>query len=227
MERIEFPTTWSRRALALAAVTAVGAPLPAQAQDNTPLCEAIRRSTVGQWAEYRSSGGQPGVDRVRISVVAEEKQNGTTLQWIEMQMGTGADRMIAQVLVPGVGFGPEEIHGMVMKVGDQPAMKLPENMLGMMRGMAAQEGALDFAKECASAQVLGRGSVAVPAGTFPATHLKSSRGEAWVSPQVNFGLVKGRSDDGTEMVLAAQGTGAASAIQETPQEMPASGMRGP
>ncbi|MFQ5889295.1 MAG: hypothetical protein ACE5JR_04495 [Gemmatimonadota bacterium] len=214
-----------RRILAVSCLALFVAQAPAAAQPTTDLCDPFRQSQVGQWVLYRMSGGSTDAESVRIAVVGEEEKNGETLQWIEMKMTGGSTPLITQVLVPRIGFSPEQIQGMVMKVGDQPAMKAPESMLGFMRDMASQGKIMDFAAECEASEVVGTEDVTVPAGTYRATHLRSPNGEAWVTKEVPFGFVKGRSDDGTGMALAGHGTDATSSITETPQEMPGMGMR--
>jgi len=87
--------------------------------------------------------------------------------------------------------------------------------------MGQNNAAVDAARRCASAQVVGWESVTVPAGAIRALHLKNvDGGEAWVARDVPFGIVKARPKDGGEMVLTGRGRDAKSSITEKPQEMP-------
>jgi hypothetical protein len=53
-------------------------------------------------------------------------------------------------------------------------------------------------------------------------HIKSSaeQTEAWVLPDLYFGLLKATMKDGSSMVLTGRGTDAKSSITETPRTMP-------
>jgi hypothetical protein len=126
-----------------------------------------------------------------------------------------------QMLVPGPGARATSIHGMIVKVGSQPAMKLSPQMLGMMGSHMAQDNiALEFARQCATGRVVGPETVTVPAGSIPAIHVKSAdSGEAWLAKDIPFGLVKAIGKQGT-LVLTGHGSDAKSSIVETPQDMP-------
>jgi len=56
-------------------------------------------------------------------------------------------------------------------------------------------------------------------------HMRNPREqtEAWVRPELYFGMVKVVTKDGAVMALAAHGAGAKSSITETPREMPLPG----
>ena len=101
-------------------------------------------------------------------------------------------------------------------------MKLPEQMLATVsQRMADNNPALLIAHRCATAQVVGWETVAVPAGSIKALHLKDSEGgEAWMSRDVPFGIVKAHSKDGENLVLTGRGMDAKSSITEKPMELP-------
>ena len=184
-------------------------------QDVPQLCKAISKVTVGQWASYTVSGGQA----LRFAIVGSEQRGDTTLYWLEINDSRAGPRDggILQVLVPGFGVEGVGVRGMVMKTGTQPAMRLPDQMLALVgQQMVQNNPALGIARRCASAQVVGWEKLTVPAGSLRALHVKDTEGEAWLSGDVPFGIVKGHAKDGSEMVLTGRGVGARSSITEKP-----------
>lgn len=215
---------YRRIAAAVVLASSVAGPLAAQNLDQ--VCQDIRSIKVGQWVEWNLSGQEKG--SIRMAVIGTEQRQGTPYYWLEMSM-TDPDRgkMIMQDLVPGFPFQPADVQAIVMKAGDQPAMRMPEQMVQMMRSRAPKNPGMDFAQSCKAGKVIGWESVTVPAGTFKALHLEDTtstgpgaeRGDVWVSPDVAFGLVKVSTPKGS-MELAAKGTDAKSQITETPKEIP-------
>ena len=140
---------------------------------------------------------------------------------------------------------PKEAIETVVKRGDQPAMKMPAGMMGMMRGGQGQgqpqpsapgqgapgrggmgrgmgrSAAANWMQQCRSLTVVGQESVTVPAGTFKATHLRNANDstDVWVSREVPFGMVKSQSA-GMTAELSAMGKDAKKSITETPKDMP-------
>ncbi|MGH2611135.1 MAG: hypothetical protein ACRDHF_18800, partial [Tepidiformaceae bacterium] len=109
----------------------VSLPHALAAQDLQTICRDLGKVTVGQWASHRLLGTDTGT--TRFAIVSSEQQGGTTLYWYEMKIekagGTGDERgpMIIQLLVSGLGAGQAgEARAMVMKAGNQPAMRMPE-----------------------------------------------------------------------------------------------------
>jgi hypothetical protein len=192
----------------------------AVAQEAGEACDAVGKLVVGNWAEYEISG-IPGQDvsSLRFAVVGEEASEG---YWYEFKAATSQGPMIVQLLITGFPFEASDIKSMVVKPGSQPAMKLPAQALAMARQQMGPNPMIDFVEHCADAEFLGSESVTVPAGTFEAWHLESADnlGEAWISSEIPFGIVKGGAKSGEEMVLTGYGTDATSSITETPQEMP-------
>src|SRR2546426_4376859 len=114
------------------ALTALAAS-PLHAQEAAELCKAIGNVTLGQWASYTMSGGQADGAKIRLAIVGQERRGDSTLYWFEIN-GSGGPRGqggIVQLLVPGFGGDAATIHGMIVKPEGQPAMKLPEQMVGM------------------------------------------------------------------------------------------------
>ena len=208
------------RLITAVALGALAAPALA-AQDLAELCRAASEPKIGQWASYHVSGGRTEGD-MRLATVASERVGDSTFFWLEIRF-TGKDPShngIAQILVPGVGARGASIRGLIMKAGNQPAMKMSSQMLGMMAPSVTQNNAaLDWSKRCAAATVVGWESVTVPAGTLRALHVKSPEGDdAWVSRDIPFGLVKVHGKE--DVVLTGRGSDAKSSIAEKPQEMP-------
>jgi hypothetical protein len=203
---------------------------PLAAQDKEKLCNDIqnRPMRVGQWASYRWIGGSADGTTMRMAVVGTEPVAGTPYYWYEMsitdpQKGVKG-RTVIQMLVPELGFGAGSggPRGMIMKSGDDPATRMPDEMVQMMGGrMAGQNFAAEIARRCRDMVVVGWEQVAVPAGSFRALHIKSAdeKTEAWIVPDLYFGMVKATMHEGS-MQLTARGTDGKSSITETPRMMP-------
>jgi hypothetical protein len=188
------------------------------------LCRAASEAKIGQWASYDVSGGQADGSKLKFAIVGSERRGDTTLYWLEIA-GSSAQNPsrngIMQMLVPGPGARATSIHGMVVKVGSQPALRMSPQMLGMMGShMAHDNMAMEFARQCATGRVVGPETVTVPAGAIPAIHVQSADGgDAWLAKDIPFGLVKAVGRQGT-LVLTGHGSDAKSSITEAPQEMP-------
>lgn len=215
--------------LTLAALGASAAPLAGQSIKE--LCDRVGQVEVGQWAAYRLTTAQ-GPMEMRFAIVGREAVEGREHYWHEMKAETARGTMITQALVPGFPYDQGDVQGMIMKAGDQPAMKMPKSMISMMRGAMERgtgAGATlgDALKRCESAEVVGRETITVPAGTFETIHFRTTddgaQGEGWVSTDIPFGIVKltwTGNGNGGEMVLVGRGKDAKSSITETPREMP-------
>jgi hypothetical protein len=204
--------------------SALAAQGPAGPAGTAELCRAASEAKVGQWASYDVTGGQADGSKLKFAIVGSERRGDTTLYWLEIAGSSAQDPRrngIMQMLVPGPGARATSIHGMILKVGSQPAMKLSPQMLGMMGSHMAQDNiALEFARQCATGRVVGPETVTVPAGSIPAIHVTSADGgEAWLAKDIPFGLVKAIGKQGT-LVLTGHGLDAKSSIVETPQDMP-------
>ena len=209
-----------RSSLPWAAAALLSVAPAVQAQD--ACAENFKWPKVGAWAEYQGTYNKKTPLTTRYAVVGTEDRNGAEYKWIEFKMHDAKKNtdMIYQMLVPG--GGPLEMDGVeevVMKMGDQPAMKMSGMMLGMMRKQLGQNMA--FKDACTEVELVGQEKVSVPAGSFSAKHFHSAKYETdmWVSPKVPFSMLKsvGKSH---EFVLAVIGDGAKSEITEKPQEMP-------
>ena len=196
------------------------APLPAQTLAD--LCRQHRRFTQGQWATYASTGTDSGVMRFAIVGIAgsgDAARLTYEMQFTNFRRGN-PETTVMQMLVSGLGTLRPQVHGLVVKNGDQPAMKMPDMMISMMSRQILSNIAQEVAKNCEQSTVVGWESVTVPAGTFRALHVRSAEGgDAWVSRDVPFGMVRVRDKRGTVMVLTGRGHDAKSAIREQPQEM--------
>jgi len=216
-------------ALALAVgVAALARPAAGQAAtDQARICAQLQNRTpaVGTWATYTWTGGRSNGSTMRMAVVGQEPQDGKTYYWYEVSIADPArpkDKMILQMLVPGLGAG--NVRGIVMKSGQQPAMKLPPQMIQMVNSSPGMNMAADLARQCQAMEVVGWEPVTVPGGQFRALHMRSTASgmvsEVWVQPDLPFAMVKSVLKDGGAMELGAQGTDAKSSITETPVEMP-------
>ncbi len=223
------PTRVRSVVLALALGTAALArPAAGQASaDRDKICSQVQNKTlaVGTWAGYNWTGGKSSGSTMKMAVVGKEPHEGTTYFWYEVTIadpGRPRDKMILQMLVPGLGTG--NVRSVVMKSGDQPAMKMPAQMIQMINSTPGMNMAADLARQCQQMDVVGWERVTVPGGEFRALHLKNPQtgmvSEVWVQPDLQFSMVRAMLKDGGVMELSGQGTGAKSSITETPQEMP-------
>lgn len=196
---------------------------PARAQDSAAVCEAVGQMEAGEWSEYQLLGEPAAeVNSVRFAFLEEGPLEAGSGNWYEFKAQTTQGPVIVQLLVPGFPFEMSEINEVVMKTAGQPAMRIPSEMLGVLQQQMGGNPMEKFARKCAKGVMLGQESVTVPAGDFQAWHMKSAdeSGEAWLSRDVPFGIVKGVTGDGAVMVLSAYGEGATSSITEEPQDMP-------
>jgi len=214
-------------ALALGAAAFVRPATGQASQEKEKICSQIQNRTlaVGSWASYKGTGGRTNGSTMRMAVVGTEPHEGTTYFWYEVTIADPArprDNMIMQMLVLGLGKG--SVRSVVMKSGDQPAMKMPPQMIQMINSAPGMNMAADLARQCQEMEVVGWELITVPGGEFRALHLRNPRtgmvSEVWVQPDLQFAMVKAILKDGGVMELTGQGTGAKSSITEPPQEMP-------
>ncbi len=213
-----------RRAFLAAAALIVVAVAPLAAQDQAAACAAIVDTEVGYWAEFDLSG-TPGeeVSSLRFAIIERPAEADKT--WYEFSAVTNQGPVIVQLDVPGWPFETTDVTGVIVKMAGQPAMRLPTQMLSMMQQQMGENPMAEFAEKCSTSALIGTESVEVPAGTFSTVHLKSDDdgSEAWISPDVPFGIVKGNVPDGGVLVLKGFGRDAESSIPEEPQMMPGMG----
>ena len=181
---------------------------------------------VGSWVEYEFTGqGQAGLSR--FAVVGTENRNGREFTWYEMNMNMGGQRMIAKMLVEG-GFyqamAEKTIEEMIVKAGDQPAMKFSGTMLERMLGQMGDNPASQFAEGCENAERVGEESITVPAGTFRAVHYRLttglSPGDVWIVEGIPFGMVKWTGSKGDSAELVGKGDDAQMELTEEPMVIP-------
>jgi hypothetical protein len=212
------------RAIAVLAVVSCWlAPAPLTAQDQAALCGELQRRTptVGSWASYGFTGGKSDGSRMRMALVGSEVQGDSTYFWYEMKIESAkSETMIMQLLVPGLAYQMGRARAIVMKAGNEPAMRMPQQMVSMMASRMMPNLAADMVRECLETQVVGWETVSVPAGSFRALHIRQKDGnEGWVTLDHQFGLVKAVTRDGT-MELTGRGSDATSSITETPRSIP-------
>lgn len=201
---------------------------PLAAQDKEKLCNDLqsRPMRVGQWASYNWTGGRTGGSAMRMAIVGTEPIDGTPYYWYEISFMDAAKgskaRTIVQVLIPGLGSLATNVRGMIMKSGDDPAMRMPDQMVQMVRGQMGQNFATEFARNCLEMDTVGWEQITVPGGSFRVLHLRhaAEQTDAWLAPDFYFGLVRAKVKDGSTMELTARGTDAKSSITEKPVAMP-------
>jgi hypothetical protein len=208
--------------LALLTLASLAAPsLSAQsATELADVCKALGNAKVGQWASFEGTSASGG-GKLRLAVVGSERASDSTLYWFEVNFAgqEPGKSGVVQILAPDLASGSAAPRSLIVKLGAQPAMRIPGQMAGMMGQKPGQNSAFDWASRCSGAHVVGWESVTVPAGTFRALHVTTDdAGDVWASRDVPFGLVKlhGKQSD---LVLAARGTDAKSSITEKPLDM--------
>jgi hypothetical protein len=198
----------------LVATASAGSSSMSSVCDGVPL-------TVGQWARFEFDGFGSVTMTARYAIVGTEPVDGVEHYWLEFEvpMPTGNTSMIFKLLIPGWPYESESVRGAVMKMStDLPAMEAPPEMaMNMGKDNLSDPLVLACAEDEATPD-----SVTVPAGTFTATRNspRSYGRDVWLSSEVPFGLVKTAEPDGKGLRLLEFGTGAESAITETPQRMP-------
>lgn len=214
------------RTVILIVAICVTAPLTAAAQSVADACAAVARVTVGQWAEYRLTVPQMGSDpmQLRMAIVGSKAVDGEDHHWHEIKVASRQGTMIMHLLVPTFPYEMTDVADMVVKVGDQPAMRLPPEMGALMtqRAGAGSSLARTALNECTAATLEGRENITVPGGTFEAMRLRATGAEdveMWVVPDLPFGVVQMRAASGEAMILVGHGKDAKSSITETPREV--------
>lgn len=208
----------------------LGLAAPLTAQDKDKLCNDIqtRPMRVGQWASYGWTGGRSDKTTMRMALVGTERVDGATYYWYEMVITDPAKgakgRTIIQMLVPGLNFqAASGLRGLILKSGEDAAMRMPDQMVRMMGGsIAGRNVTADIARRCKEMALVGWEQVTVPAGTFRALHVRDAEDQtdAWVVPDLYFGLVRAKMKDGSTMELTGRGGDAKSSITETPRTAP-------
>jgi hypothetical protein len=219
----------SKHTSVLAAFAVLAAvPGGALAQDLGTICADIEQAEAGDWAEYETTTPQ-GSATMRMALLSEGAAPDPG-EWFEMSAVVNGESNTVQLLADDWPFAPEDVQAVVLKAGAQPAMRIPDQMLGQMRGqMATPMGELSLV--CAESELVDTQSIETPAGTFDAYHIRPPstnpdvEAEVWLSSDVPFGIVRSVGSGGS-MVLIAHGSDATSTITETPGEMPAMGGMG-
>lgn len=172
------------------------------------------KPVVGGWSEYQMTAKGEEPSKMKIAIVGKEGD----AYWYETLMeGEDEEQVISKMLVSGNPDDQKGVKRMIVKMGDEPAMEMPVQMM---------QGSKDQGQEKGKFIDKGTESVKVPAGTFTARHMQYQDGETvvdtWIHKDVSpYGMVKSQSKE-FEMVLLRYGTGAKTLITETPQkfEMP-------
>jgi hypothetical protein len=195
----------------------LGSASTAAAQD--ACIEQIKFPEVGRWAEYNAMLKNDPYT-MRYAVIGSENREGKALKWLELRMtGARKDRnMVYQMLVPGSPSQLGEVQEVVMKSGENPAMKVDGMMLNAIRGQLQNQSFLTDA--CKDVALVGRESVTVPAGKFNSRRFHSDKhaSDSWLAVEVPFSMVKATGKDFL-IELAAHGNGAKSSITETPKSI--------
>jgi hypothetical protein len=171
------------------------------------------KPVVGGWSEYQMSETGGATSKMKIAIVGKEGD----AYWYETIIETKQEgRTISKMLVSGNPEDLKNIKRIIVKMGNEPAMEMPLQMMQASEDQGQKGKTLDKGTE----------SIKVPAGTFTARHIQYQFEElvedTWIHKDVSpYGVVKSKSKD-FEMVLLGYGTGAKTQITEKPQkfEMP-------
>jgi len=171
------------------------------------------KPVVGGWSEYQMTEKGGATSKMKIAIVGKEGD----AYWYETIIDTKQEgRVISKMLVSGNPEDQKNIKRMIVKMGNEPAMEMPIQMMQASEDQGQKGKTIDKGME----------SIKVPAGTFTARHIQYRYEElvedTWIHKDVSpYGVVKSKSKD-FEMVLLGYGTGAKTQITEKPQkfEMP-------
>jgi hypothetical protein len=171
------------------------------------------KPVVGGWSEYQMSETGGATSKMKIAIVGKEGD----AYWYETIIETKQEgRSISKMLVSGNPEDPKNVKRIIVKMGNEPAMEMPLEMMQATEDQGQKGKTLDKGTE----------SIKVPAGTFTARHIQYQFEElvedTWIHKDVSpYGVVKSKSKD-FEMVLLGYGTGAKTQITEKAQkfEMP-------
>jgi hypothetical protein len=219
----------SKHTAILAAFAMLAAvPSAALAQDLGTVCAELEQAEAGDWAEYETTTPQ-GSSTMRMALLAEGAAPDAG-EWFEISAVVNGESNTVQVLAGDWPYTPDDVEAVVMKVGAQPAMRVPDQMLSQMRGqMSTPMGQLSMT--CPESELVTTESIETPAGTFDAYHIRppaenpEAEADVWLSTDVPFGIVRSEGAGGS-MVLIAHGDDATSRITETPVDMPGMGGMG-
>ena len=203
----------------LLTLAVVGGAAPAAGAQETCI-QQMRFPEVGRWAEYNAVFKQNEPYTMRYAVIGGESREGKALKWLELRT-TGNKKdgdIVYQMLVPGSVTQLGDVHEIVMKHGDKPAMKMDRMMLDMIKGQMQKQSFLS--DMCRDVSLVGSEKVSVPAGEFQAGHFRSDKyaSDTWVTAEVPFSMVKSTGKD-FELTLLRHGDGAKSSITEKPTAM--------
>lgn len=214
------------RVLIGTAALALGVIAPTAAVAQNACEQFLTAPPVGSWVEYEFAGqGQAG--RSRMAVVGSEQRDGRDLTWYEMSFSSGGQQMIAKMLAEG-GFyhamAEKKVEEMIVKLGDQPAMKFSGAMMQQIQGRMGTDPASQFGNGCENAERVGPESITVLAGTFDAIHYRLTTGpnpgDAWIVEGLPFGMVKWTGSMGESAEMVARGDDAEAELTEEPMVMP-------
>lgn len=172
----------------------------------TPSFKGRWRPVVGAGAVYQVEMKGESPAQWNMAVVGQEAGG----YWVETQI-SAPEPAIAKMLVSEHG-----VQRYIVKPGNEPAIEMPATHMA---------GAPDTSVD-KTGQLIGRESVATPAGTFTCDHYRvedsDGTAEVWVADTISpYGLVKFVGPAMT-LTLERTVTGATTRIHETPQkfEMP-------
>jgi hypothetical protein len=172
------------------------------------------KPVIGGWSEYQMTERGGSTSKMKIAIVGKEGD----AYWYETVIETKkGGQSISKMLVSGNPEDQKNIKRMIVKMGNEPAMEMPIQML---------QGSAEEQEQKGKTIDKGTESIKVPAGTFSTRHIQYQYEELvediWIYKDISpYGVVKSKSKD-FEMVLLGYGTGAKTQITETPQkfEMP-------
>ncbi len=170
------------------------------------------KPVVGGWSEYQITAKGEPPSKMKIAIVGKEGD----AYWYETVMETKQEgKVITKMLVSGNPEDQKNVKRMIVKMGDEPAMDMPVQMMQPSKEERPEK----------AGKIIDKGieTIKVPAGTFKTQHLQYQDPEgivdAWVYKEVSpYGLIKSKSKD-LEMILIGYGSGAKTQITETPQKL--------
>ena len=180
-----------------------------------PSMRGIWNPVVGAGAAYEMQAENQKMS-LELAVVGKEKVDGADGYWLEMTSAAKGMEMVMKTLTAG-----GEVKHMIVQQGAEDPMEISLDMMRMMPKAMQPKGPGKDIRE--TAKLIGKESVAVPAGTFECDHYQDTEGgrtlDVWVSPDAPpYGMVK-MTGPNTSIVLTRIIKNYQSKITKAPKKM--------
>jgi hypothetical protein len=166
-----------RRSLFLSLTAAVALATSGAAQAGPCAGKMPRLPASGAWSEYQSDSSSFRMLYVGHESAGERLEMAMNRPTRNGQMGS----MVMQIVVPAFPYDMAQAKEVVMQMGENPPMKMSQQMMDMMRSRLPNNQQLS-PEACNRLTRVGTESVTVPAGTFSTTHYRDAQDstDVWI-----------------------------------------------